>query len=43
MLRSKKVMKDYKTSLGVYLGLYAALFFSLAISYSGIIALLDYF
>ena len=43
MLRSKKVMKDYKTSLGVYIGMYAALFFSLVISYNGILALLEYF
>lgn len=43
MLSSKKVMKNYKTSLGVYIGLFAALFFSLVISYNGIIALLDYF
>lgn len=43
MLSSKKVMKDYKTSLGVYIGMYAALFFSLVISYNGILALLDYF
>lgn len=43
MLSSKKVMKDYKTSLGVYIGMYTALFFSLVISYNGIIALLDYF
>ncbi|MEL0650632.1 Nramp family divalent metal transporter [Algibacter sp. TI.3.09] len=43
MLSSKKVMKDYKTSLGVYIGLYAALFFSLLISYNGIVALLEYF
>ena len=43
MLSSKKVMKEYKTSLGIYIGLYAALFFSLVISYNGIIALLDYF
>jgi len=43
MLSSKKVMKDYKTSLGVYIGMYAALFFSLVISYNGIIALFDYF
>ncbi len=42
MLSSKKVMKDYKTSLGVYIGMYAALFFSLVISYNGILALLDY-
>ena len=43
MLSSKKVMKDYKTGLGVYIGMYAALFFSLVISYNGILALLDYF
>ncbi|NNK71984.1 MAG: Nramp family divalent metal transporter [Flavobacteriaceae bacterium] len=43
MLRSKKVMKGYKTSLGVYIGLFAALFFSLVISYNGILALMDYF
>jgi manganese transport protein len=43
MLRSEKVMKDYKSSLGIYIGLYAALFFSLVISYNGIVALLNYF
>ncbi|TVZ57317.1 Mn2+/Fe2+ NRAMP family transporter [Lutibacter sp. Hel_I_33_5] len=43
MLRNKKVMKDYKTSLGVYIGLFAALFFSLVISYNGIVALTEYF
>ena len=43
LLSSKKVMKDYKTSLGVYIGMYAALFFSLVISYNGILALFDYF
>ncbi len=43
MLRNKKVMKDYKTSIGVYIGMYAALFFSLVISYNGILALLEYF
>ena len=43
MLSNKRVMKDYKTSLGVYIGLYAALFFSLVISYNGIVALLEYF
>jgi Mn2+/Fe2+ NRAMP family transporter len=43
MLHNKKVMKDYKTSLGVYIGLYAALFFSLVISFNGIIALFEYF
>ena len=43
MLSNKKVMKEYKTSLGVYIGLYAALFFSLVISYNGVMALMDYF
>ena len=43
MLNNKKVMKDYKTNFVVYVGLYAALFFSLVISYNGILALLDYF
>ena len=38
MLHSKKVMKDYKTSTGVYVGLYAALFFSIVISYTGMVA-----
>ena len=43
MLRNKKVMKDYKTNIGVYIGLYAALFFSLVISFNGVLALLEYF
>ncbi|SNQ42466.1 Nramp family divalent metal transporter [Cellulophaga lytica] len=42
ILNSKKIMKNYKTSLGVYIGLYAALFFSLVISYNGVLALLNY-
>ena len=43
MLSSKKVMKDYKTSTGIYIGMYSALLFSLIISYNGVIALLNYF
>lgn len=43
MVSNKKVMKDYKTNIGVYAGLFAALFFSLIISYNGIIAILEYF
>jgi len=43
LLRNKKVMKDYKTSVGVYIGLYAALFFSLVISFNGVLALFEYF
>jgi Mn2+/Fe2+ NRAMP family transporter len=41
MLRNKNVMKEYETSIGVYIGLGAALFFSLVISYNGVVALLD--
>lgn len=43
MLKNKKIMKDYKTSSGIYIVLYAALFFSLIISFNGIMALLEYF
>ncbi|MDP4988785.1 MAG: divalent metal cation transporter, partial [Polaribacter sp.] len=43
LLSSKKVMSNYKTSLGVFIGMYAALFFSLVISYNGALALFDYF
>jgi len=43
IINSKKIMKSYKTGLGVNIGLFAALFFSLVISYNGIIALTEYF
>lgn len=43
LLTNKKIMKDYKTSLGVYILLYAALFFSLVISFNGVLAILEYF
>ncbi len=43
MLSNPHVMKGYKTSWGVYIGMYAALFFSLVISCNGFLALLDYF
>ena len=43
ILHNKKVMKGYTTNLSVYIGLYTALFFSLVISYNGIIALSNYF
>ena len=42
LLRKKSVMKDFTTSLGVYMGMYGALFFSLIISYNGILGLMDY-
>ncbi|AWW00883.1 iron transporter [Arcticibacterium luteifluviistationis] len=40
MLKNDKVMKGYKTSLFVYVGLYAALAFSIVISYNGVMALI---
>ena len=43
MVNNKKVMKEYKTSIWVNIGLFAALFFSCIISYNGALAVLDYF
>jgi len=43
MVNNKKVMKGYKTSLGVNIGLFSALFFSCVISYNGVLALFNYF
>ena len=43
MVNNKKVMKEYKTSLWVNIGLFAALFFSCVISYNGVLALMDFF
>ena len=43
IVNNKKIMKGYKTSIGVNTGLLAALFFSLVISYNGIVALTEYF
>ena len=43
MIRKKDVMKGYKTSLFVHVGLFASLFFSLVISYNGVIGLQEYF
>ncbi|MDP5230192.1 MAG: Nramp family divalent metal transporter [Cellulophaga sp.] len=41
MVNNKKVMKDYKTSLAVNIGLYAALFFSCVVSYAGVMAIIE--
>ncbi|BAX81694.1 Nramp family divalent metal transporter [Labilibaculum antarcticum] len=41
MINNKKVMKNYKTSIGVNIGLYSALFFSCVISYTGILAIIE--
>ncbi len=43
MVNNKKVMKNYKTSVWVNIGLFAALFFSCVISYNGILAVMNYF
>ncbi len=43
MVNNKKVMKDYKTGWAVNFGLISALFFSLLISYNGILAVSEYF
>lgn len=41
MVNNKKVMKDYKTNIGVNIGLFSALFFSCVISYTGILAIIE--
>ena len=43
MINNKKVMKEYKTSSWVNIGLFGAFFFSLIISYNGIIGIMNYF
>ena len=43
LLQNKNAMKTFKTSHGVYACLYAALLFSLIISFNGILAILEYF
>ncbi len=43
LLKNKNVMKSFKTSIAVYSCLYAALLFSLIISFNGIVAILQYF
>jgi len=43
MVNNKKVMKGYKTSIAVNIGLFAALFFSGVISYNGTIGLIEFF
>nr|WP_320119762.1 Nramp family divalent metal transporter [uncultured Marinifilum sp.] len=41
MVNNKKVMKNYKTNIGVNIGLFAALFFSCVISYTGILGIIE--
>ena len=43
LVNNKKLMHKYKANVGLNIGLFASLFFSLVISYNGVVALLDYF
>ncbi len=43
LIRKKEVMKGHKFGIPIYLSLIAALFFSLIISYNGVIAVAEYF
>ncbi|WP_282134220.1 Nramp family divalent metal transporter [Seonamhaeicola maritimus] len=43
LVNNKKVMKGYKTSTFVNIGLFASLVFACIISYNGVIALFEYF
>jgi len=43
LINNKKLMKEYKTSIYINIGLILAFIFSCVISYNGIVALLDYF
>jgi Mn2+/Fe2+ NRAMP family transporter len=43
IVNNKKIMKGYKTSLFVNIGLFASLLFACIISYNGIVALTEYF
>lgn len=43
MVNNKKVMKGYKTTIYVNIGLFSSLIFALIISYNGVLGLLDFF
>ncbi len=43
LINNKKLMTKYKAGIALNLGLIAALFFSCVISYTGVVALFDYF
>ncbi|MEO9892840.1 divalent metal cation transporter [Aurantibacter sp.] len=43
LINSKKIMREYKASIWLNLGLFAALFFSCVISFNGVVALIEYF
>ena len=41
MIRKKDVMNDHVTEIGVQLGLYGVMFFSLVISYNGVVGIIE--
>ena len=41
LINNKKLMKEYKAGVLLNIGLFAALFFSLVISYNGVIAIIE--
>ena len=41
IVNNKKIMKGYKTSIAINFGLFAALFFSCVVSYTGVIAIIE--
>ncbi|QCW99921.1 divalent metal cation transporter [Aggregatimonas sangjinii] len=43
LINSKKLMREYKASIWLNIGLFAAFFFSCVISYNGVVALTDFF
>jgi Mn2+/Fe2+ NRAMP family transporter len=43
MVNNKKVMKGFKTSIFVNIGLFASLLFAIIISYNGVLALFEFF
>ncbi|MRI00522.1 divalent metal cation transporter [Kriegella sp. EG-1] len=43
LINSKKIMREYKASIWLNIGLFAAFFFACVISYNGLVALADYF
>ncbi|SFR87894.1 Nramp family divalent metal transporter [Maribacter stanieri] len=43
LINNKKLMINYKATIWLNIGLFAALFFSCVISYNGVMALFDYF
>lgn len=43
LVNNKKLMHDYKATIWLNIGLFAALLFSCVISYNGVVAFFNYF